>query len=62
MVRYYEQDNAEIIGILERPMIEATVASYLMVSGAEAIADYRMCSYKDRLRILRKLESGLTVL
>lgn len=58
-VRYYEQDNAEIIGILERPMIEAsTIATYLMLNGAEAIADYRKCSYKDRLRLLRDLESG----
>ena len=59
VVRYYEQDNAEIIGILERPMIEAsTIATYLMVNGPDAINDYRKCSYKDRLRILRDLESG----
>lgn len=59
VVRYYEQDNAEIIGILERPMIEAsTIATYLMLNGTVAIADYRKCSYKDRLRILRDLESG----
>src|SRR5690349_4604025 len=24
IIRYYEQDNAEIIGILERPLIEAS--------------------------------------
>jgi hypothetical protein len=59
VVRYYEQDNAEIIGILERPMIEAsTIATYLMLNGLDAINDYRKCSYKDRLRILRDLESG----
>lgn len=59
VVRYYEQDNAEIIGILERPMIEAaTIATYLMLNGPDVINDYRKCSYKDRLRILRDLESG----
>ena len=59
VVRYYEQDNAEIIGILERPMIEAsTIATYLMLNGPDVINDYRKCWYKDRLRILRDLESG----
>src|SRR6266704_3427727 len=33
IIKYYEQDNAEIIGILERPLIEASViATYLMQS------------------------------
>ena len=59
VVRYYEQDNAEIICILERPMIEASIiATYLMCNGPDAVNDYRKCSYKDRLRILRDLESG----
>ncbi|WP_201269600.1 DUF5677 domain-containing protein [Sinorhizobium meliloti] len=59
VVKYYEQDNAEIIGVLERPMIEASIiATYLMLNGPDAITDYRKCSYKDRLRILRDLESG----
>lgn len=63
VVKYYEQDNAEIIGVLERPMIEASVvATYLMLNGAEAIVDYRKCSYKDRLRLLRELESGSSFL
>ncbi|HEM8614044.1 TPA: hypothetical protein U2Q68_003874 [Citrobacter amalonaticus] len=58
-VKYYEQDNAEVIAIFERPLIEATtIASYLMLNGDSAIEDYRKCSYKDRLRILRDLESG----
>lgn len=56
---YYEKDNAEIISILERPLIEASViATYLLRHGPEAILDYRKCSYKDRLRILRDLEAG----
>lgn len=59
VIRYYEMDNAEIIGILERPLLEASVvASYLMTSGADVLVDYRKCSYKDRLRILRDLEEG----
>jgi Family of unknown function (DUF5677) len=59
IIRYYEQDNAEIISILERPLIEASVvATYLMTSDGSVIEDYRKCSYKDRLRILRDLEDG----
>ena len=59
VIRYYEADNAEIIGILERPMLEASiVAEYLLKSDAGVIHDYRKCSYKDRLRILQDLERG----
>ena len=40
VIRYYEEDNAEIISILERPLIEASlVASYLMTSGPGVIED-----------------------
>ncbi|VEE15041.1 DUF5677 domain-containing protein [Ectopseudomonas mendocina] len=59
IVTYYEKDNAEIISILERPLIEAAVtAEYLLKSGSAVIEDYRKCSYKDRLRILRELKEG----
>lgn len=59
VARYYGEDNAEIIGILERPLIEAAVmASYLMSQNDEALEDYRKCSYKDRLRLLGDLERG----
>jgi hypothetical protein len=59
ILKYYEQDNAEIIGVLERPLIEASViATYLMRSDHTVVEDYRKCSYKDRLRILRDLENG----
>lgn len=59
IVIYYEQDNAEIISILERPLIEAAVtAEYLLMSDSAVIEDYRKCSYKDRLRILRELKEG----
>ena len=59
IIKYYEQNNAEIISILERPLIEASVvATYLMSNDESVVEDYRKCSYKDRLRILRDLESG----
>ena len=59
VIAYYERDNAEIISILERPIVEAaTVATYLMRHGPDVMVDYRKCSYKDRLRILRNLEAG----
>jgi hypothetical protein len=59
ILNYYEQDNAEIISVLERPLIEASVIStYLLKGGPSVIEDYRKCSYKDRLRILRDLEEG----
>jgi hypothetical protein len=59
VIAYYERDNAEIISILERPIIEAsTIATYLMRHGPDVLLDYRKCSYKDRLRILRDLEAG----
>ena len=56
IVFYYEQNNAEIISILERPLIEASItAQYLLINDASVMEDYRRCSYKDRLRILREL-------
>ena len=59
IVKYYEQNNAEIISILERPLIEASVvATYLMESADVVVDDYRKCSYKNRLRILRGLEGS----
>jgi hypothetical protein len=59
VIRYYEEQNAEIIGILERPLIEAAVvATYLMTRDRSVTEDYRKCSYKDRLRLLRDLEAG----
>lgn len=59
VIKYYEANNAEMLGILERPLIEsAVVAQYLMKHNSDVVADYRKCSYKDRLRILRDLEAG----
>lgn len=59
VIRYYEENNAEILGMMERPLLEAAVmARFLMASDPTVIEDYRKCSYKDRLRILRELKAG----
>jgi len=59
VVRYYDDSNAEFMGLLERPLIEAAVtATYLMQGSPELLVDYRKCSYKDRLRIVRGQEDG----
>jgi hypothetical protein len=59
IVVYYESNNAEIISILERPLIEASItAQFLLINDSKVMEDYRKCSYKDRLRILRELKSG----
>jgi hypothetical protein len=62
VIYYYGENNAEIIGILERPLIEAAVvAQYLMTSDQSIVEDYRKCSYKDRLRLLRNLQTGSAI-
>lgn len=59
VIAYYEKDNAEIISLLERSLIEASViATYLMQNATDVMLDYRKCSFKSRLRILRDLEAG----
>jgi hypothetical protein len=59
IIKYYEADNAEIISVLERPLIEAAVtAQYLLANDDAVVEDYRKCSYKDRLRLLRHLQEG----
>ena len=57
--RFYEIGNADYLSVFSRPLIEsAVVAIYLLREGDEAIEDFRRCSYKDTLRILRDHESG----
>lgn len=52
VVYYYRKNNADIISLLDRIIVEsAVVAKYLLLKGDEAIEDYRKCSYKDRLNI-----------
>jgi hypothetical protein len=59
IVIYYEKNNAEIISILERPLIEASITvQYLLINSTSVMEDYRKCSYKNRLRILRDLKEG----
>ena len=53
-IRYHAEDNAEFLAIFLRTLIETAVtATYLLKSDAAVLEDYRKCSYKDRLRILR---------
>ena len=57
--KFYERDNADHLAVFSRPLIEsAIVATYLLREGDEAVEDFRRCSYKDTLRILRDHESG----
>ena len=57
--KFYELGNGEHLAVFSRPLIEsAIVATYLLREGDEAVEDFRRCSYKDTLRILRAHESG----
>jgi hypothetical protein len=59
IVRYYVENNAEFVGILERPFIEAAVVSrFLLKADGGVVEDYRKCSYKDRLKFLEKHRAG----
>jgi hypothetical protein len=53
IVFYYEKNNADIISLLDRQVIETSViAKYLLIKGDDAIIDYRKCSYKDRINMI----------
>ena len=57
--RFYKFGNGEYLSVFSRPLIEsAIIAAYLLREGDEAVEDFRRCSYKDTLRILRKRENG----
>ena len=57
--KFYELGNGDHLTVFSRPLIEsAIVATYLLRNGDEAVEDFRRCSYKDTLRILRGHESG----
>ena len=57
--RFYELRNGEYLSMFSRPLIEsAIIATYLLREGDAAVEDFRRCSYKDTLRILRARESG----
>lgn len=57
--QFYELGQGEFFAVYSRPLIEsAIVATYLLREGDSAIEDFRRCSYKDTLRILREEENG----
>ena len=59
IISFYEENNTEFVSLLERPLIEAAVvASYLLQNNSDVVRDYRLCSYKDRLRMLRDHREG----
>ncbi len=56
---FYKLDNGDHLAVFSRPLIEsAIVATYLLQEGDEAVEDFRRCSYKHTLRILRDHECG----
>lgn len=61
VVHYYEGNNADIISLLDRQIVEAAVvAKYLLISDDAVVEDYRRYSYKDRLRILDDSQQSRT--
>ena len=57
--RFYEMGNGDYLSVFSRPLIEsAVVAIYLLRGGDQAVEDFRRCSYKGTLRILRDHEGG----
>ena len=57
--RFYELNNADYLSVFSRPLLEsAIIAAYILRGGVEVEEDFRRCSYKDTLRILRDHESG----
>jgi hypothetical protein len=58
-IRYHNENNAEFIAIFQRTLLETAVtATYLLKHDASVVEDFRKCSYKDRLRILRDAKNG----
>ena len=60
-IRYHTENNAEFLAIFQRTLLESTVTvTYLLKHDSVVLEDYRKCSYKDRLRILRDIKKGST--
>jgi hypothetical protein len=58
-IRYHTENNAEFVAVFQRTLLETAVtATYLLKHDAVVLEDYRKCSYKDRLRILRDAKNG----
>ncbi len=59
-LQLHKAHHAEFILVVERSVVEAAVmATYLLKNNDSIVEDYRMCSYRNRLRILRELQTGL---
>ena len=59
IVWIFKEDSAEYSAIAERSLIEAAVtATYLLHSDESTLEDYRRCSYRNRLRMLKQAASG----
>jgi hypothetical protein len=59
-IRYHIENNAEFVAIFQRTLLETAVtATYLLKHDTAVLEDYRKCSYKDRLRLLRDAKNGL---
>ena len=57
--KFYKLGNADHLNAFSRPLVEsAIIATYLLREGDEAVEDFRRCSYKHTLRILRDYENG----
>lgn len=58
-LKFYELDNGEFVAFFSRPLVESSIiASYLLREGDEATEDFRKCSYKETLRVLREAREG----
>lgn len=57
--KLYKLGNADHLNVFSRPLIEsAIIATYLLREGDEVVEDFRRCSYKHTLRLLRDYENG----
>ncbi len=55
----YNEESAENAPIVERSLIEVAVtATYLLQSSNSILEDYRLCSYKHRIKMLKQASSG----
>ncbi len=59
IVRYYQQNNGDMVAQLDRQFIESVItASYLMKGDDARIEDYRKCGYKSRIQMLSDERDG----
>ena len=59
IVWIYKEHSAEYAAIAQRWLIEVAVtATYLLRSDKSTLGDYRRCSYRNRVRMLKQAASG----